>query len=123
MSLPTRLQNQALTPGVRRRVAVASAVVCAGLVAWAGHAPAQPPASAPAPTIRIGVTAPDGDVRVETLPLERALRAAGLAGRLRGLSIVDRTPSGRAGRMRVDGFTPNTLTAHEFRMAVGRMLG
>ncbi len=253
MSLPARLQDQALTPAARRLVAVASAVVCAGLVAWAGAAPAQPSASALAPAIRIGVTAPDGDVRVETLPLEdyvarvvsgegqpragaaaqqalaivirtfaaanrhrhraegydlcdtthcqvmrpvlssardaaqatagqilldkgapafvfysahnggtpalasevwpgatdyapgdaqdachdepgwsrtipaadleRALRAAGLAGRLRGLSIVDRTPSGRAGRMRVDGFTPNTLTAHEFRMAVGRTLG
>ncbi len=55
--------------------------------------------------------------------MERALRAAGLSGRLRGVSIVDRTPSGRAGRLRVDGFTPNTITAHEFRMAVGRTLG
>ncbi len=55
--------------------------------------------------------------------VERAMRAAGLTGRLRGLSILDRTPSGRAGRMRVDGFTPNMLSAHEFRMAVGRTLG
>jgi stage II sporulation protein D len=42
---------------------------------------------------------------------------------LRGVSIVNRTPSGRAGRLRVDGFTPNTLSAYEFRMAVGRTLG
>lgn len=55
--------------------------------------------------------------------VERALRAAGLTGRLRSLAIVDRTASGRAGRLRVDGFTPDTLSAHEFRMAVGRTLG
>lgn len=56
--------------------------------------------------------------------VERALRAAGATGmRLTGLSVVERTPSDRAGRLRVDGFTPATLTAHEFRMAVGRTLG
>lgn len=55
--------------------------------------------------------------------VEKAVRAAGLSGRLRGLSILDRTPSGRAGLLRADGFTPNTLSAHEFRMAVGRTLG
>jgi SpoIID/LytB domain protein len=255
MSLPARLHDQALRHAVRRLVAAASVLVCAGAVVWAGlaPAPAQPSSVAAAPTIRIGVTAADGAVRVETLPLEdyvarvvsgegqpragaaaqqalaivirtfaaanrhrhraegydlcdtthcqvmrpvlpaareaaqatagqilldkgapafvfysahnggtpalasevwpgatdyapgdaqdachdepgwsrsiitadleRALRAAGLSGRLHGLSIVDRTPSGRAGRLRVDGFTPNTLSAHEFRMAVGRTLG
>lgn len=254
MSLPARLQNQALRRAARRLVAAASVLVCVGVVARAGLAPAPPqPAAVAAPTIRIGVTAADGDVRVETLPLEeyvarvvsgegqpragaaaqqalaivirtfaaanrhrhraegydlcdtthcqvmrpvlpaareaaqatagqilldrgapafvfysahnggtpalasevwpgatdyapgeatdachdepgwsrtittadleRALRAAGLSGRLRELAIADRTPSGRAGRMRVDGFTPNTLSAHEFRMAVGRTLG
>ncbi|MBL8136989.1 MAG: SpoIID/LytB domain-containing protein [Acidobacteria bacterium] len=254
MSLPARLQDQALRRVARRTFALASAVVCAGVVVWAGLAPVPAqPATASAPTIRIGVTAADGSVRVETLPLEeyvarvvsgegqpragaaaqqalaivirtfaaanrhrhraegydlcdtthcqvmrpvlpaareaaqatagqilldrgapafvfysahnggtpalasevwpgatdyapgepedachdepgwsraiasadleRALRAAGLTGRLRTLSIVDRTASGRAGRLRVDGFTPNTITAHEFRMAVGRTLG
>jgi stage II sporulation protein D len=252
MSLPARLQNQALRRAARRLIAAVTAVVCAGAVVRAGLVPA-PPQPATTPTIRIGVTAADGDVRVETLPLEeyvarvvsgegqpragaaaqqalaivirtfaaanrhrhraegydlcdtthyqvmrpvlpaareaaqatagqilldrgapafvfysahnggtpalasevwpgatdyapgepedachdepgwsrtiatadleRALRAAGLTGRLRTLSIVDRTASGRAGRLRVDGFTPNTITAHEFRMAVGRTLG
>lgn len=60
---------------------------------------------------------------IPSADVERAVRAAGLNGRLRGMTIVDRTTSGRAGRLRVDGFTPNTITAHEFRMAVGRTLG
>lgn len=55
---------------------------------------------------------------------ERVLRAAGLSGRrLRALAILDRTASGRAGRLRVEGFTPDTLAAYEFRMAAGRTLG
>lgn len=61
---------------------------------------------------------------VTTADLERTLRAAGLSGRaLTGLTVLERTPSGRAGRLRAGGFTPETLPAHEFRMAAGRMLG
>lgn len=61
---------------------------------------------------------------VSTADLERTLRAAGLSGRaLTGLTVLDRTPSGRAGRLRAGGFTPETLPAHEFRMAAGRTLG
>ncbi len=60
---------------------------------------------------------------IATKDLERSVRAAGLKGRLRGLSVIDRTASGRAGRLRVDGFSPDTLSAYEFRMAVGRTLG
>lgn len=56
--------------------------------------------------------------------VERVLRLAGASGRhLRALRVVDRTPSDRAGRLRADGFTPQTISAHEFRMAVGRLLG
>ncbi len=56
--------------------------------------------------------------------LERALRAAGLRGqRLRGLRVVDRTASRRAGTLHVEGFTPPEISAHELRMAVGRTLG
>lgn len=61
---------------------------------------------------------------IPTADVERALRAAGAAGtRLTGLSVIERTASDRAGRLRAEGFTPSTLTAHEFRMAVGRTLG
>lgn len=56
--------------------------------------------------------------------VERALRATGASGsKLRSLAVVERTASDRAGRLRADGFTPDTLSAHEFRMAVGRTLG
>ncbi|MGE0363665.1 MAG: SpoIID/LytB domain-containing protein [Vicinamibacterales bacterium] len=56
--------------------------------------------------------------------LERALRAAGLHGqRLRGLRVVDRTTSRRAGTLHAEGFSPAEISAHELRMAVGRTLG
>ncbi len=56
--------------------------------------------------------------------VERALRAAGLSGRrLQGLTVTERTTSQRAGRLAADGFTPASVSAYEFRMAVGRTLG
>ena len=62
------------------------------------------------------------EVRVEEL--ERALRAAGLRGsRLRELRVLTRNPSKRVARLAVDGFTPNEITGHDFRMAVGRVAG
>ena len=59
-----------------------------------------------------------------TAQIERALRAAGLSGvRLKALSVTERTTSQRAGRLAVDGFAPASVSAYEFRMAVGRTLG
>ncbi len=56
--------------------------------------------------------------------IERALRAAGLRGsRLRNLRVVARNESERVARIRVEGFTPNEMSGHEFRMAVGRVAG
>jgi SpoIID/LytB domain protein len=56
--------------------------------------------------------------------LERALRAAGLRGSsLRTLRIVSRNQSDRVARIRADGFTPPEINGHEFRMAVGRIVG
>jgi SpoIID/LytB domain protein len=56
--------------------------------------------------------------------IERALRAAGHRGdRLRDLRALDRTKSHRVARLRVDGFSPNEVTGHDFRMAVGRTAG
>jgi SpoIID/LytB domain protein len=56
--------------------------------------------------------------------IERALRAAGHRGdRLRDVRVIDRTTSNRVARLRVDGFTPNAITGHDFRMAVGRTAG
>ena len=61
-------------------------------------------------------------IRVDEI--ERALRAAGHRGdRLRDLRVIDRTTSNRVARLRVDGFTPNEMTGHDFRMAVGRTAG
>ncbi len=56
--------------------------------------------------------------------VERALRAAGLTGRrLTHLSVSTRTTSNRAGRLTVEGLAPASVSAYEFRMAVGRTLG
>jgi stage II sporulation protein D len=56
--------------------------------------------------------------------IERALRAAGHRGdRLRDMRVIDRTTSNRVARLRVDGFVPNEITGHDFRMAVGRTAG
>jgi stage II sporulation protein D len=56
--------------------------------------------------------------------IQRALRAAGHRGdRLRDLQVIDRTTSNRVARLRLDGFTPNEITGHDFRMAVGRTAG
>jgi len=56
--------------------------------------------------------------------IERALRAAGLSGRrLARLAVTERTTSQRAGRLAAEGFTPASVSAYEFRMAVGRTLG
>jgi SpoIID/LytB domain protein len=56
--------------------------------------------------------------------IERALRAAGHSGdRLRDVRVLERNASGRVSRMRVDGFTPNELNGHDFRVAVGRVAG
>jgi SpoIID/LytB domain protein len=56
--------------------------------------------------------------------VERALRAAGLRGdRLRDLRIEARSASGRVATLRAVGFSPSIVPAHDFRMAVGRVLG
>ncbi len=52
--------------------------------------------------------------------LSRALRAAGFRGReLRDLRVVGQTVSGRAGRVRINGFEPAELSGQDLRMAVG----
>jgi SpoIID/LytB domain protein len=56
--------------------------------------------------------------------IERALREAGHRGsRLRQLRVLSRNDSERVARLRIDGFTPNEISGHEFRMAVGRVAG
>jgi SpoIID/LytB domain protein len=56
--------------------------------------------------------------------IERALRDAGLRGsRLLDLHVLARNASKRVARIRVEGFTPSEMSGHEFRMAIGRVLG
>ena len=61
---------------------------------------------------------------IRAADLERALRAAGLRGStLRGIRILSRNQSSRVDRIRLEGFTPADMNGHEFRMAVGRIVG
>ena len=56
--------------------------------------------------------------------VERALRTAGLRGtRLKSLRVLSRNASDRVARIALEGFTPNEMTGHEFRTAVGRVAG
>ena len=56
--------------------------------------------------------------------IERALRAEGHRGdRLRNLRVSERTASNRVAKLRVEGFTPGEVTGHDFRMAIGRVVG
>lgn len=62
------------------------------------------------------------EVRVDQI--ERALRAAGHRGeRLRDLRVISRNNSGRVAQLRVEGFSPNQISGHDFRTAVGRVAG
>jgi SpoIID/LytB domain protein len=63
-------------------------------------------------------------VDVSARDLQRALVASGGHGQvLRDLVVSGRSRSGRASRLRVDGFEPSEVSGEEFRLAVGRTLG
>lgn len=67
---------------------------------------------------------PEWKSEVRARAIEDALRAAGLRGRrLRGLRVLERNPSERVSRLRVDGFTPDEISGHEFRIAMIRVAG
>lgn len=86
-----------------------------GALDYAGAAPVQDEADE-------GAAAWESDVGVRDI--ERALRAAGLRGdRVRDIRVLARNQSNRVARVRIDGFTPNEMSGHEFRMAVGRVAG
>ena len=51
--------------------------------------------------------------------IEGALLKNGFTGQLRGLSVELRTESGRAGRLRVTGMEPDTITGEQLRAAIG----
>lgn len=66
---------------------------------------------------------PGWSTEVRAADIERALRAVGHRGRLRGLRIVQRNASGRVTRLRVDGLSPVEVSGHDFRMAMMRQVG
>ena len=65
----------------------------------------------------------DGDppwaVDLTLQDLQRALAAAGFQGRLTDVEVDDRSPSGRAIRLRLSGLQPGVIAGAEFRAAIG----
>ena len=51
--------------------------------------------------------------------LQRILTSAGFRGRLKEVAVDDRSPSGRATRLRVSGLQPEVIAGDQFRAAVG----
>lgn len=61
---------------------------------------------------------------VSARELQRALASVGIRGAvIRNLSVIGRSASGRAARIRLDGLEPEEMSGEAFRLAVGRMLG
>jgi SpoIID/LytB domain protein len=52
---------------------------------------------------------------------QRALAGAGFQGRLRDVEVDDRSPSGRATRLRVSGLQPAVIAGDQFRAAIGTL--
>ena len=67
--------------------------------------------------------APAWTAELHERDLERALRASGFRGELRGLRITARNASGRVARLTLDGLTPDQISGQDLRVAVGRTLG
>jgi len=53
--------------------------------------------------------------------VQRALAGAGFQGRLREVDVDDRSPSGRATRLRVAGLQPAVIAGEQFRAAIGTL--
>ena len=65
----------------------------------------------------------DGDppwaVELTLQDVQRALAAAGFRGRLSDVEVNDRSPSGRAIRLRLPGLQPAVIAGNQFRAAIG----
>ncbi len=65
----------------------------------------------------------DGDppwtVDLTLQDVQRALAAAGFRGRLSDVEVDDRSPSGRAIRLRLPGLQPAVIAGNQFRAAIG----
>jgi SpoIID/LytB domain protein len=66
---------------------------------------------------------PEWTADLTAADLARALRSGGFTGELRGMSIASRSGSGRVARLRLEGFTPASISGQDLRTVVGRTLG
>ncbi len=67
---------------------------------------------------------PEWTADIKAADLTRSLKAAGFRGdRLREMRIVSRNGSGRVSKLRVSGFSPDTISGQDLRAVVGRTLG
>lgn len=69
------------------------------------------------------VDEPGWQVELSRPVIQRALAGLGFEGRLRDVTIVERSGSGRVTRLRLDGLTPADISGNDFRLAIARALG
>lgn len=68
--------------------------------------------------------APEWTTDIKAADLTRSLKAAGFRGdRLREMRVMSRNGSGRVSKLRVAGFSPDTISGQDLRAVVGRTLG
>jgi SpoIID/LytB domain protein len=68
--------------------------------------------------------APIWSAELDQNDLLRSLHAAGFRGeRLAGMTIASHTDSGRVGRLRLEGLSPDDISGQDLRVALGRTIG
>ncbi len=68
--------------------------------------------------------APEWTADIKAADLARSFKAAGFRGdRLRDMRVAARNSSGRVSKLRVTGFSPDTISGQDLRAVVGRTLG
>ena len=67
---------------------------------------------------------PEWAANISVADLTKAFKAAGFRGdRLRDMRVLARNGSGRVSKLRIAGFSPDTLSGQDLRAALGRTLG
>lgn len=88
---------------------------------WPGH---DDPSYLPSQPDEACEGKPEWTADIKAEDLTRALKASGFRGdRLREMRVAARNGSGRVSKLRLTGFSPDTISGQDLRAVVGRTLG